>query len=341
MSGESTAVEVPNLLNDPVIRRHRVAVDGLEPDTVYRYSLGDGTPRRVGAMANRQDRTGSLARGAVPLPGRRPDRPGALGPAARRRHIAGIPTSISSCSPATWSIAATSEPTGTISSCAPRGSSIACRSCPAWGTTNISTVGLASIVPSSSCRATGPEESMPTWFTTSSAVTPASPCSTARWPSATRARRDGRRSGSTRRCKQTQASWKFVIFHHPVYPSHPWRDTPALREHWVPIFDKHHVDLVLQGHDHAYLRTYPCAAITRRRARPGNDLRDRRLRRQVRRPGSPRLHRSGAKRRIATYQTIDIDAQSNRLTYRAWTEDGRIIDELVIDKRTGRRCVSR
>ncbi len=27
----------------PVIRRHRVVVDGLEPDTVYRYSLGDGT----------------------------------------------------------------------------------------------------------------------------------------------------------------------------------------------------------------------------------------------------------------------------------------------------------
>ena len=31
------------------------------------------------------------------------------------------------------------------------------------------------------------------------------------------------------------------MFHHPVYPSHPWRDTPALREHWVPVFDKHRV----------------------------------------------------------------------------------------------------
>ena len=28
----------------------------------------------------------------------------------------------------------------------------------------------------------------------------------------------------------------------------------------MPIFDKHHVDLVLQGHDHAYLRTYPLRA---------------------------------------------------------------------------------
>ena len=48
VKGESTLVEVPNLLNDPVIRRHRVAVDGLEPDTVYRYSLGDGTPEGWG-----------------------------------------------------------------------------------------------------------------------------------------------------------------------------------------------------------------------------------------------------------------------------------------------------
>ena len=35
---------------------------------------------------------------------------------------------------------------------------------------------------------------------------------------------------------------------------------------------------------------------------------------------------------VSTYQIFDIDAQSNRLTYRAWTEDGRIVDELSIDK---------
>src|SRR5262249_662584 len=62
---------------------------------------------------------------------------------------------------------------------------------------------------------------------------------------------------------RTRATWKLVMFHHPVYPSHPWRDTPPLREHWVPIFDKHQVDLVLQGHDHAYLRTHPLRAHCR------------------------------------------------------------------------------
>src|SRR5262249_9860156 len=56
---------------------------------------------------------------------------------------------------------------------------------------------------------------------------------------------------------QTRAEWKLVMFHHPVYASHPTRETPVLGTEWVPIFDAHQVDLVLQGHDHAYLRTYP------------------------------------------------------------------------------------
>ena len=48
---------------------------------------------------------------------------------------------------------------------------------------------------------------------------------------------------------RSKATWKFVMFHHPVYASRLKRDNRALQEHWVPIFDKHHVDIVLQGHD--------------------------------------------------------------------------------------------
>src|SRR5262249_16154517 len=43
VAGDSTCVEVPSVLNDPVVRRHRVRIDGLEPDAAYSYSLGDGT----------------------------------------------------------------------------------------------------------------------------------------------------------------------------------------------------------------------------------------------------------------------------------------------------------
>ena len=38
---------------------------------------------------------------------------------------------------------------------------------------------------------------------------------------------------------------------------------------------------------------------------------------------------------MSTYQTIDINARLNRLVYRAWTEDGKIVDELDLDKIPG------
>lgn len=49
--------------------------------------------------------------------------------------------------------------------------------------------------------------------------------------------------------------WTIVTCHHPIYSAARARDNAALRLQWQPIFDKHHVHLVLQGHDHAYART--------------------------------------------------------------------------------------
>lgn len=48
--------------------------------------------------------------------------------------------------------------------------------------------------------------------------------------------------------------WTVITFHYPIYSTKPNRDNVKLRETFKPIFDKHKVDLVLQGHDHAYGR---------------------------------------------------------------------------------------
>jgi hypothetical protein len=48
--------------------------------------------------------------------------------------------------------------------------------------------------------------------------------------------------------------WTAITFHYPVFSTSPNRDNENLRRHFKPIFDKHHVDIVLQGHDHAYGR---------------------------------------------------------------------------------------
>ncbi|MEK6480322.1 metallophosphoesterase family protein [Catalinimonas sp. 4WD22] len=48
--------------------------------------------------------------------------------------------------------------------------------------------------------------------------------------------------------------WTAITLHYPFYSTKPNRDNEELREHFKPIIDKHHVDIVLQGHDHAYGR---------------------------------------------------------------------------------------
>lgn len=49
--------------------------------------------------------------------------------------------------------------------------------------------------------------------------------------------------------------WTVVFFHHPIYSGARGRDNREVRELWQPVFDRHGVDLVLNGHDHVYART--------------------------------------------------------------------------------------
>ncbi|MBL3686082.1 metallophosphoesterase family protein [Leucobacter zeae] len=53
---------------------------------------------------------------------------------------------------------------------------------------------------------------------------------------------------------QSASKWNVVTFHQPVYSTSSGRDEPVLRKYWVPVFEKHNIDLVLMGHDHTYAR---------------------------------------------------------------------------------------
>ncbi|WP_409342006.1 Ig-like domain-containing protein [Paenibacillus sp. MBLB4367] len=53
----------------------------------------------------------------------------------------------------------------------------------------------------------------------------------------------------------TDKQWKLVAFHRGPYGS--IYDSEHIRTVWTPIFDEFNVDLVMNGHDHIYLRTYP------------------------------------------------------------------------------------
>ncbi len=50
--------------------------------------------------------------------------------------------------------------------------------------------------------------------------------------------------------------WNVVTFHQPVYSTSSGRNEPVLRAKWVPVFQKHNIDLVQMGHDHTYGRGF-------------------------------------------------------------------------------------
>lgn len=132
---------------------------------------------------------------------------------------------------------------------------------------------------------------------------------------------------------ETKATWKFAVYHHPAYSSAPNRDNDDVRTYWGDLFDRYHVDLALQGHDHAYLRTYPVK---------GEEVVDS--------PAEGTIYAvsvSGTKfyeqaeseytavgfTDIQTYQLIQIETEGvNKLTYRAYDIDGKVRDEVVITK---------
>ena len=60
--------------------------------------------------------------------------------------------------------------------------------------------------------------------------------------------------------RRNSARWTVVGMHQPIYSTGSERDNPELQELFLPLFDKYGVDLVLQGHDHTYGRTFPLKA---------------------------------------------------------------------------------
>ena len=130
----------------------------------------------------------------------------------------------------------------------------------------------------------------------------------------------------------SDATWKFVAYHHPAYSSKASRDNPDVREVWGAIFDKYDVDVVFQGHDHGYLRTYPMKAGQRAKdpgdgtvylvTVAGTKLYD----------VAERDYAAASMEKTPTFQIVDIQVRNDRLVYRAYNVDGDKLDEFIIEK---------
>jgi 3',5'-cyclic AMP phosphodiesterase CpdA len=135
--------------------------------------------------------------------------------------------------------------------------------------------------------------------------------------------------------------WTVVTFHHPVYSAAKKRDNPDLRALWKPIFDKHRVDLVLNGHDHSYVRT--SLDVPDNVAEGINQVSPEGGTVYVVSISGPKMYEAQKQRsyvkRVAEdtqlYQIIHIDGGT--LRYESRTAVGELYDAFTLKKREGRR----
>lgn len=130
----------------------------------------------------------------------------------------------------------------------------------------------------------------------------------------------------------SRATWKFVSYHHPAYSSAPRRDNVKLRDTWTPLFDKYHVDLALQGHDHAYLRTYPMKGNARVAGAKEGTIYIVSVSGTKMYAQDPRDYTEFGLTNVALYQVLDLQISGNRLVYRAYDIDGALRDHFIIEK---------
>ncbi len=123
--------------------------------------------------------------------------------------------------------------------------------------------------------------------------------------------------------------WTIVTQHHPIYSTASGRNNKVLRQNFQPLFEEYEVDLVLQGHDHAYGRGYNMAFGRKHRHRGPMYVVS------VSGPKMYNLNFEDWLERVASntqlYQLIHIDG--NTLKYEAYTAIGEQYDAFELKKR--------
>lgn len=123
--------------------------------------------------------------------------------------------------------------------------------------------------------------------------------------------------------------WTVVTFHHPIFSAAQRRDNSDLRESWKPVLDRHKVDLVLQGHDHAYGRGHNVPVGVRERDRAAGTV-------YVVSVSGPKMYRipddatwrDRAAENTQLFQVVDVSP--DLLTYKAMTVTGDLYDTFQI-----------
>lgn len=130
--------------------------------------------------------------------------------------------------------------------------------------------------------------------------------------------------------------WTAITLHYPFYSTKPNRDNIELRKRFKPIIDKHKVDIVLQGHDHAYGRGMVSNSVkveANKSQQSGTvyvvsvsgpkmyDI-----------SNDPWMSRKASNTQLFQLLTVEGDV----LTYKAFTATGELYDAFDLKKRAGK-----
>lgn len=139
--------------------------------------------------------------------------------------------------------------------------------------------------------------------------------------------------------KRPGAKWTIVVSHYSLFALRAGRGE-EVRRLWKPVLDKYGVDLVLQGHDHAYARGHVPVRATD--GSYGSEFQTM----YVTSVSGPKQYEitpgllesyapDGYSNEVNTIQQQFfqvIDVEGDQLTYKAYTADGELFDEAVIRK---------
>lgn len=127
--------------------------------------------------------------------------------------------------------------------------------------------------------------------------------------------------------------WKFVLYHKPQYYMKKDRTNSELKG-LEAIFDKYHVDVVFNGHEHGLARTFPInKGEYKSKADQGTVYYiTGRSNMNTKSDLSPKVWDSYYfdPQNLPVYETVEI--RGSKLTIKAFEQNGNIVDDFVIDK---------
>ncbi len=136
--------------------------------------------------------------------------------------------------------------------------------------------------------------------------------------------------------RENSQRWAIVTHHHPIFSTTGEKPEQMihLNEYILPVYERHHVDLVLQGHDHTYARGLNLSSGASRFEEATGTM-------YVVSVSGPKLGRMNSTWQgrqiegVQLYQIISIDG--DRLRFRAFNPTGALADAFDLIKRADGR----